>query len=99
MAWIGFRGLQEEFLQLVSEAAIRSVPQKSCCSIYRKTPVLESFLNKVAGLTVYLYTAKFVRTPILKKIYQRLLLWCDIWFGWVAFLGWYCQFQGFGKIS
>ena len=35
------------------------------CKFHRKTPVLESLFNKVAGLT-----------PILKNICQRLLLYC-----------------------
>ena len=53
----------------------------------RKTPVLESALNKVTGLQAWNFIkkrlqrrwfpvniAKFLRTPILKNSYERLLL-------------------------
>ena len=56
-------------------------------AIYRKTPVLESLFNKVAGLETYNFIqkrlqhrcfpvsiAKFLRTPISKNVYKRLLL-------------------------
>ena len=40
-----------------------------------KTPVLESLFNKVAGLQAsQLKSAKYLRTPILENIYERLLL-------------------------
>ena len=46
-----------------------------------KTPVLESLFNKVAGLKKRLQhkcfpvnIVKFLKTPILKNIYERLLL-------------------------
>ena len=37
-------------------------------NIHRKTPVLESLFDKVAGLSEI---AKFLRTPILKNIYEE----------------------------
>ena len=58
-----------------------------CCSIHRKTPVLESILNTVAGLKTYNFIlkrlqhryfpvniAKFLRTSVLKNICEQLLL-------------------------
>ena len=42
---------------------------------HRKTPVLESFFNKVAGLQLFpVKFAKLLETPILKNICKRLLL-------------------------
>ena len=51
-----------------------------------KTPVLESFLIKVAGLAVFNFirknsnaaVAKFLRAPIFKNICERLLLYLRI---------------------
>ena len=58
-----------------------------CCYIHRKTPVLESRFDKVAGLKVCNFTkkrlqprcfpaniAKFLRAAILKNISERLPL-------------------------
>ena len=58
------------FLQKQSPGAFykKSSPYKFR-NIYRKTPVLESLFNKVAGLQ-----AKFLRTPILKNTCKRFLL-------------------------
>ena len=60
---------------------------KNCCNINRKTLLLDSLFNKVAGLTACNFfnkgllhscfpvnIAKSIRWPILKKIYKRLLL-------------------------
>ena len=55
---------------------------KKLCNIYRKSPVLESLLNKVAGLqacnfihtSVFLRILRNIKTPILKVICVRLLL-------------------------
>ena len=60
---------------------------KIFCNIHRKAPVLESLFNKVAclyacnfikkGLRHAYFSvdiAKFLRTPILMNVYERLLL-------------------------
>ena len=59
---------------------------KKICNIQKETPALESLFHKVAGLQTCNFTkkkihnrgflvniAKFLRTPILKNIYERLL--------------------------
>ena len=74
---------------LFSEAATRDVIWKKVylkiCKFHRKTPVLDSLFKRVAGLKIntgaFLWKfAKFLRTSILKNIWERLLLFYQMQF-------------------
>ena len=90
------------FEQIVTVAYLKKQPPEVYCrkrssykfrKFHRKTPVLESFFNQVAGLRAFIFLkkkfqpsfflvkfAKFFRTPTFKNIGERLLLYLHVSF-------------------
>ena len=69
--------------ELMSISVIQALSGEACdcmCNIHRKTPMLESILNKkrLQHRCFFVNIVKFLRTPFLKNICLWLLLWVAI---------------------